>query len=95
MRFMAVFLLVVPMAIAQHSGGFARGNAGGRGFAGHGTITRRTTPGSAGGGSGAASLVRIRRFPEASDFGAVTRIGPIIRTRDFTPRNRQLRRMSL
>ena len=48
MRFMAVFLLVVPMAIAQHAGGFARGNAGGRGFAGHGTMTRRTTPGSAG-----------------------------------------------
>lgn len=48
MRFMAVFLLVVPMAIAQHSGGFARGNAGGRGFAGHGTMTRRTTPGSVG-----------------------------------------------
>jgi hypothetical protein len=48
MRFMAVFLLVVPTTLAQHSGGFARGNAGGRGFAGHGTMTRRTTPGSAG-----------------------------------------------
>ena len=52
MRFIAIFLVVVPMAIAQHSGqhsgGFAGGNAGGRGFAGHGTITLGTTPGQAG-----------------------------------------------
>ena len=94
MRFMAVFLLVVPMAIAQHSGGFARGNAGGRGFAGHGTIPAGQLPGRLA-GSGAATLVRIRRFREASDFGAVTRMRPTIRTRDSMPRNRQLRRMSL
>jgi hypothetical protein len=48
MRFMAVFLLVVQTALAQHAGGFARGNAGGRGFAGRGMMTRPPTRGLGG-----------------------------------------------
>jgi hypothetical protein len=52
MRFMAVILLVIPTvvqtALAQHAGGFARGNAGGRGFAGRGMMTRPPTRGLGG-----------------------------------------------
>jgi hypothetical protein len=52
MRLMAVILLVIPTvvqtAFAQHSGGFARGNAAGRGFAGHGMMTRPPTRGLGG-----------------------------------------------
>jgi hypothetical protein len=52
MRFMAVFLLIIPTgvqtAFAQHAGGFARGNAGGRGFTGRIAVGRPATRGMAG-----------------------------------------------
>lgn len=45
---MAVFLLVVPTVLAQHPGGFARGNAGARGLTGRIAVTRPATRGSGG-----------------------------------------------
>jgi hypothetical protein len=52
MRFMAVFLLIIPTvvqtAFAQHSGGFARGNSGARGFTGRIAVSRPATRGLGG-----------------------------------------------
>jgi hypothetical protein len=71
MRLMIVLALIIQTALAQHAGGFARGPAGPRGFAGGGPISR----GPMARGQGALGP-RVRNRSGRSENSSIGGYGP-------------------